>query len=61
MKLEEIRTVSVFGAGLMGSGIAQVLALQDHEVLLCDVSQELVEAGLVNVKRSLQKATENIP
>jgi len=58
MKLEDIRTVSVFGVGLMGSGIAQVLALQGYEVYLRDITRELVDAGLENVKRSLQKATD---
>ena len=58
MKIEEIRTVSVFGAGLMGSGIAQVLALQGYTVYLRDISQKLVDASLENVKRSLQKATD---
>ena len=58
MKLEDIKTVSVFGAGLMGNGIAQVMALQGYKVFLRDISQELVEAGLENVKKSLGKATE---
>ena len=58
MKIEDIRTVSVFGAGLMGSGIAQVLALQGYKVYLRDITRELVDASLENVKRSLQKATD---
>jgi 3-hydroxybutyryl-CoA dehydrogenase len=58
MKLEDIRTVSVFGAGLMGNGIAQVMALQGYKVFMRDLSQELVEAGLESIKKSLQKATE---
>ena len=58
MKFEDVKTVSVFGAGLMGNGIAQVMALQGYKVFLRDISQELVEAGLENVKKSLGKATE---
>ncbi|MFC1914389.1 3-hydroxyacyl-CoA dehydrogenase family protein [Chloroflexota bacterium] len=58
MKFEDIKTVSVFGAGLMGNGIAQVMALQGYKVFMRDMSQELVEAGLESVKKSLQKATE---
>ena len=57
MKLADMKTVSVFGTGLMGNGIAQVMALQGYKVFMRDMRQDLVEAGLENVKKSLQKAT----
>ena len=58
MKFEEIKVVSVFGAGLMGHGIAQVMAQQGYNVFLRDVTQELIEAGLNGIKKSLQKGVE---
>ncbi len=47
----KIQRAAVIGAGAMGSGIAQVLSAAGVEVLLKDVSDELVERGLANVKR----------
>ncbi|MFC1961912.1 3-hydroxyacyl-CoA dehydrogenase family protein [Chloroflexota bacterium] len=58
MKVEDIKTVSVFGAGLMGNGIAQVMALQGYRVFMRDVTLELAEAGLEAIRKSLAKAAE---
>jgi len=38
--------IGVVGAGTMGNGIAQVAAFGGHDVILCDVSNQLVEKGL---------------
>jgi len=37
-----IESVAVIGAGVMGSGIAQILAQTDHNVLLIDTSEEVL-------------------
>jgi len=58
MKFEDIKVVSVFGAGIMGHGIAQSMAQQGYTVFLRDISQELIEAGLSGMKKSLQKSVE---
>jgi len=58
MEFEEIESVSIFGAGKMGHGIAQIMALQDYKVTMADVSQEFLDAGLDQLKKSLQKAVE---
>ena len=58
MKFEDIKVVSVFGVGIMGHGIAQVMAQQGYNVFLRDVTQELIEAGLNGIKKSLQKVVE---
>lgn len=42
----------------MGHGIAQIMAQQGYKVLLGDVRQELLDAALDRVKRSLQKLVE---
>jgi 3-hydroxybutyryl-CoA dehydrogenase len=54
-----IEKVGVIGAGQMGNGIAHVVALGGHEVLLHDMSPERIEAGLAtingNMARQIQK------
>ncbi len=51
-------SVAVIGAGLMGSGIAQVAAGAGYEVLLQDVSQASLDRGLAAVERSLGRFAE---
>jgi 3-hydroxybutyryl-CoA dehydrogenase len=53
----ESELVAVIGSGTMGSGIAQVAALQ-HAVILYDVNDELVAAGLERVRASLAKGVQ---
>ena len=36
----DIKTVGIIGAGIMGSGIGQVMALAGFEVVLMDVRDE---------------------
>jgi 3-hydroxybutyryl-CoA dehydrogenase len=52
------QTVSVFGAGTMGHGIAQVCAQAGSRVWLHDVDQALVDKGLAHIKKSLDKGVE---
>jgi len=40
-----IKKIGVIGAGTMGSGIAQVAAQNDFEVVLQDMNEELARAG----------------
>lgn len=50
-----IKQVGVIGAGVMGHGIAQVCAqVAKTEVILRDVSEELVQRGLEDIRRFLQ-------
>ena len=53
-----IKKVGVLGAGLMGSGIAQVAAASGYEVTLVEVSDELVKKGLSGIEKSLGKFAE---
>ncbi len=53
-----IQKVGVVGCGLMGSGIAQVAAQAGCEVVVCEVTPELVEKGLKSVERNLQRMVE---
>ena len=46
--------IAVLGAGTMGAGIAQVAAQSGFDVLLYDVSDQVVKRGLDNTKTALQ-------
>lgn len=48
-------SVVVVGAGLMGSGIAQVAALAGHEVVLHDVSDAATSRGRAAIEGSLDR------
>jgi 3-hydroxybutyryl-CoA dehydrogenase len=47
--------VAVVGAGLMGSGIAQVAAVAGHDVVLRDVTPQAVARGLESIEKSLAR------
>ncbi len=47
--------LAVIGAGLMGSGIAQVAAVGGYDVVLCDVTDEALVRGVANIKKSLAR------
>jgi 3-hydroxyacyl-CoA dehydrogenase len=50
-----INNIFIVGAGFMGNGIAQVAAVSGCKVKMNDVSEERVQAGLNEIKRSLGK------
>ncbi len=54
----EVRRVCVVGAGVMGSGIAQVCAQAGFSVNMYDIKQEFVEKGLNNIKGNLKRSVE---
>jgi len=54
----EIKKIFVVGAGLMGSGIAQVSASGGLEVILYDVAPEAVERAIKNIAWSAGKLVE---
>jgi len=58
MKVEDVRIVGVLGAGTMGAGIAQVCAMAGFEVVLRDIEEMLLERGLGNIRKSLEKFAE---
>jgi 3-hydroxybutyryl-CoA dehydrogenase len=53
-----IRKVGVLGAGLMGSGIAEVCAKSGYDTVVREVDEGLVKKGLSRIEGSLGKAVE---
>jgi len=55
MVIDDIRKIGVVGSGLMGNGIAQVVAEAGYPVVFCDVSLEVVNRGRNAVEKRLQR------
>ena len=53
-----VQRVGVIGCGLMGSGIAETCARSGYEVVVREVSTELMEKGLQRIKSSMTKGVE---
>ena len=51
--MAEIKTVGVVGAGQMGNGIAHVCALAGYDVILNDISQDALDAGVTTIEKNL--------
>jgi enoyl-CoA hydratase/3-hydroxyacyl-CoA dehydrogenase len=58
LTLERIKRATIVGAGAMGHGIAQLLAMAGYEVVMIDVSDELLQKGKEKIKWSLDKFVE---
>ena len=56
--MARIRTVAVVGAGLMGSGIAEVCARAGYETWVRELTDDLCRRGLDAIRRSLDRAVE---
>jgi 3-hydroxybutyryl-CoA dehydrogenase len=50
----ELRTVGVVGAGVMGIGLGQNLAQTGHDVVLLDVSDELLSRAKDEIRKNLR-------
>lgn len=55
----EISRVGVVGAGLMGSGIAEVCARAGLDVLVNEVNQDAADAGKARVTKSVQRGVRS--
>ncbi|OGF53144.1 MAG: hypothetical protein A2Z21_09585 [Candidatus Fraserbacteria bacterium RBG_16_55_9] len=58
MKLEDVKTIAVIGAGTMGHGIAELAALAGYEVKMRDINEEFVQKGYKQIEWSLNKFVE---
>jgi 3-hydroxybutyryl-CoA dehydrogenase len=50
----EIKKIMVVGAGLMGSGIAQVMATAGYDVVMRDLDDAFVNKGMAAIEKNLQ-------
>ncbi len=53
-----IHKIGVVGCGLMGSGIAHVVAQSGFEVVVREVTPELLDKGLKSIEKNLQRMVE---
>ncbi len=53
MKIDDIKKVTVIGAGAMGHGIAQVCVMAGVPVTMVDIREEFLENGVKKVRESL--------
>lgn len=60
VKMMLIKNVTVFGGGLMGSGIAQVAAQTGHNVILVDINDEVLNASKSRIKNSLNRVSKKL-
>ncbi len=58
MNSNDIERVAVLGAGNMGHGITEVVALAGYPVTMRDIEADIVETGYENIEWSLQKLDE---
>jgi len=54
----EIKNVSVLGAGLMGSGIAQVCSQAGFQVTMRDIEQKFIDGGMSSIRKNLARDVE---
>ena len=55
MSIENIKTVTVLGAGTMGNGIAHVFARSGFRVILRDVEQRFLDRALETIGKNLER------
>ena len=58
MNLEEIRSIAVVGAGLMGHGIAQEFAVAGYEVTLVDTDEAVLSSAVGRIRDNLRHMVE---
>ncbi len=58
MKADEVQKVGVIGAGIMGSGIIEVLARSGQDVVFVEVSDDKVGSGRGAVEKSTRRAVD---
>ena len=56
IKPADIREVAVIGLGLMGSGIAELVARSGRRVVAIEINQDFLDQGMARLSTSLDKA-----
>ncbi|MGB9590190.1 MAG: 3-hydroxyacyl-CoA dehydrogenase family protein, partial [Candidatus Hydrothermia bacterium] len=55
MKADDIKKVGVVGAGTMGNGIAHVFALKGYDVVLVDISKDILDKAIATITGNLDR------
>jgi 3-hydroxybutyryl-CoA dehydrogenase len=58
MKVEEIKTIAIVGAGFIGPGIAQIFAVKGYSVYLIDIKAEMLPRAVDNIRSNLLQMAE---
>ncbi|KXB04323.1 hypothetical protein AKJ50_02535, partial [candidate division MSBL1 archaeon SCGC-AAA382A13] len=58
MAIENIKNISIIGAGAMGHGITQISAETGYKVTLIDIEEDILEEAIENIEWSLNKFLE---
>ena len=58
MNLSQIKNIAVLGSGIMGHGIGQTFALGGYEVILNDISEEILENAIQRIRSNLNTFIE---
>lgn len=51
----EIKKIAIVGAGVMGTGIAQVFASAEKDVILIDIKKQILIDAIKNIERNLER------
>ena len=54
----EIKKIGVVGAGTMGNGITHVAALSGYQVIMADVTDEIVQRAMKTIDKNLQRGVD---
>ena len=58
MNINDIKQIGIVGAGQMGRGIAQVMAVSGWQVLLFDVHEAALQSAMKKIREGLARAVE---
>lgn len=58
MKLDQIKTIGIVGAGQMGRGITQICATAGYRVLLVDIAEPPLTEAMSKIRVGLERAVE---
>jgi 3-hydroxybutyryl-CoA dehydrogenase len=61
MQLDQVKKIGVLGGGVMGGGIGQVMAIAGYQIIIRDLSQEILDKTretIVETRFGLKKAVE---
>ncbi len=58
MRVEEIKTIAVVGAGFIGPGIAQIFALKGYPVYLMDINAGVLPKAIYSIRANLLRMAE---